>query len=235
MTPPPLHYESASTEKATFCMGCYWAPECTFGVLAGVIRTRVGHAGPDENASIEECHEAIEMDFDPAVVTYKQLLDVFWLHHDPTLEVPVEYASAILYHNPAQRELAERSVAEQKQGGKPVLTKVLPAKVFFDAPNKNQKYRLQQHPWLMEAVGLTGASDAVLADSHVAARLNGYVVGAGGAAQFEQELASLGLSPAAAEYVGNLVREHQGNVPGGGCALPAKQPAGGEAAATLSS
>ena len=46
----PLHDVSVSTEKATFCMGCYWAPECTFGVLAGVIRTRVGHAGAAETA-----------------------------------------------------------------------------------------------------------------------------------------------------------------------------------------
>lgn len=85
----------------------------------------------------------------------------------------------------------------------------------------------------MEAVGLTGASDMALQSSHVAARLNGYVVGAGGAAQFEQEVANLGLSPAAAEYVGKLVREHQGkgNLPGSGCAMPTKQPTNGEAAA----
>ena len=74
----------------------------------------------------------------------------------------------------------------------------------------------------MEAVGLTGASDVALQSSHVAARLNGYVVGAGGAAQFEQEVANLGLSPAAAEYVGKLVREHQGIPPGSGCAMPTK-------------
>ncbi|XP_034240236.1 peptide methionine sulfoxide reductase-like [Thrips palmi] len=149
----PLHDVAVPTEKATFCMGCYWAPECTFGVLAGVIRTRVGHAGPEAASLKDECHEAIEMDFDPSVISYRQLLDVFWLHHDPTLDVPTEYASAILYHNAAQRELAERSVAEQRcqrvQGT--VRTKVLPAAVFYDAESKNQKYRLQQHPWLMEA------------------------------------------------------------------------------------
>lgn len=87
--------------------------------------------------------------------------------------------------------------------------------------SKNQKYRLQQHPWLMEAVGLTGLTAAEgmgprLQSSHLAARLNGYVVGAGGAAQFEQEVANLGLSPAAAEYVGKLVRDHQGGG-GSGC------------------
>lgn len=230
----PLHDVSVATEKATFCMGCYWAPECTFGVLAGVVRTRVGHAGPDEAAPVHECHEAIEVDFDPGVVSYQQLLDVFWLHHDPTLAVPCEYASAILYHNPAQRELAECSLAEQQRQRSPVHTKVLPAKVFHEAESKNQKYRLQQHPWLMEAVGLTGApagpSAVSLQSSHVAARLNGYVVGAGGAARFEQEVANLGLSPAAAEYVGKLVREHQGG--GGGCAR--KKDAGGVATAASS-
>ncbi|KAK3924397.1 Peptide methionine sulfoxide reductase, partial [Frankliniella fusca] len=129
-TMSPLHDVTVPTEKATFCMGCYWAPECTFGVLAGVIRTRVGHAGAEETAPREECHEAIEMDFDPSVISYQQLLEVFWLHHDPTVEVPCEYASAILYHSPSQKELAERSVAAQPR---PVLTKVLPAKVFHEA------------------------------------------------------------------------------------------------------
>lgn len=72
----------------------------------------------------------------------------------------------------------------------------------------------------MEAVGLTGPAAAKktvsLQSSHVAARLNGYVVGAGGVVQFEEEVASLGLSPAAAEYVSKLVREQQGQ--GAGCA-----------------
>ena len=75
----------------------------------------------------------------------------------------------------------------------------------------HQKYRLQQHPWLCEAIGLQKNTGELLRSSHVAARLNGYVIGCGGVAQFESELPNLGLDEKTADYVRKLVTQYEGH------------------------
>lgn len=208
-----MHDIDVPTKKATFAMGCFWAPDSLFGVQNGVIRTRVGFAGgTTENAtyhSIGDNTEAIEIDYDANEVSYSELLDLFWKNHDPTSRTSKQYTSLIMYHDQEQKELAEKTLKEEeKKKSAYIVTKILPATKFYDAEDYHQKYRLQQHPSLMKAVGLVPGNK--LKSSHLAARLNGYVVGRGGLAQFNAEVSRLGLDEKTADYVRKLVVKYEG-------------------------
>ncbi|KAJ9575902.1 hypothetical protein L9F63_007214 [Diploptera punctata] len=191
-----LHDVNVSTKKATFSMGCFWAPDSLFGVQKGVIRTRVGYAGGVmENPTyrrISDHTESIDIDYDPNEITYNELLNLFWAYHDPTARTSKQYTSLIMYHDEEQKELAEKTLKEEeKKKSSYIVTKVIPAKEFYDAEDYHQKYRLQQHTSLLEAVGLNRGSK--LKTSHLAARLNGYIVGFGGVAQFDSEINQIGI------------------------------------------
>lgn len=83
-----LHEVNIPTKKATFALGCFWAPDSFFGTTKGVIRTRVGFTGGTKDLpqyrNLGDHTEAIELDYDPNEITYDKLLDIFWTHHDPT-------------------------------------------------------------------------------------------------------------------------------------------------------
>jgi len=194
-------------------MACFWAPDSLFGIQNGVIRTRVGFAGgTTENATyrnIGDHAEAIEIDYDPNEVSYGELLDLFWKNHDPTARTSKQYTSLIMYHDQEQKELAEKTLKEEeKKKSTYIVTKILPATQFYDAEDYHQKYRLQQHPSVMKAVGLVPGNK--LKSSHLAARLNGYVVGRGGLAQFDAEVSRLGLDEKTADYIRKLVVKYEG-------------------------
>lgn len=208
-----LHDIDIPTKKATFAMGCFWAPDSLFGVQNGVIRTRVGFAGGTTDNptyhSIGDHTEAIEIDFDPNEISYSELLDMFWKNHDPTARTSKQYTSLIMYHDQEQKELAEETLKEEgKKKSTHIVTKILPAAEFYDAEDYHQKYRLQQHTSLMKAVGLVPGEK--LKSSHLAARLNGYVVGRGGVSQLDAEVSRLGLDEKTADYVRKLVVKYEG-------------------------
>jgi peptide-methionine (S)-S-oxide reductase len=145
------------TEVATFAAGCFWGVEAAFRQVPGVVGTRVGYTG---GAVAEPTYEmvctdrtghaeAIEVRYDPQRVSYAQLLDVFWANHDPTTlnrqgpDVGTQYRSAIFYHGPEQRAVAERSKAALDAGhalAGPVVTQVVPAEVFYPAEEYHQRY-----------------------------------------------------------------------------------------------
>lgn len=207
-----LHHVDVPTKKATFAMACFWAPDALFGTTIGVIRTKVGYCGGTKHnptyRDLGDHTEAIEIDYDPKVIDYEALLDLFWANHDPTAKVKLQYTSFIFYHDKEQKEIAERTLKEQqKLYNKPLVTEVKPAVKFFDAEDYHQKYRLQQHPWLCELLDCKGD---LLKDSYIAARLNGYVIGCGGVSQFENELAILGLDEKSGDYVRKLVTKYEG-------------------------
>ncbi|XP_024085857.1 peptide methionine sulfoxide reductase isoform X2 [Cimex lectularius] len=208
----PLHHVDIPTKNATFAMACFWAPDALFGATPGVIRTKVGYSGgTKENPSyrnLGDHTEAIQIDYDPKMIQYETLLDIFWQNHDPTAKSKLQYTSFIFYHDQEQKELAEKALEQQqKLYSKPVVTVIRPATKFYDAEDYHQKYRLQQHPWLCEAISCKGS---LLKTSYVAARLNGYVIGCGGVAQFESELPILGLDEKTGEYVRKLVTKYEG-------------------------
>lgn len=146
-----------TTETATFASGCFWCTEAVFGRLQGVKSVLPGYSGGRvENPTYEQvCSgrtghaEAAQIEFDPAVISYEKLLDVFWHTHDPTTlnrqgnDVGTQYRSAIFYHDERQREIAEKSKMElEKSGayGDPVVTEIVPFKKFYVAEDYHKNY-----------------------------------------------------------------------------------------------
>jgi peptide-methionine (S)-S-oxide reductase len=143
--------------KATFAAGCFWGVEAAFRALDGVTATRVGYTGGAvERPSYEDVcggdtghAEAVEVMFDPARVSYEELLDVFWKSHDPTTlnrqgpDIGSQYRSAIFVHSAEQRAAAEASKARLQESGtlrRPVATEILEAQPFFEAEDYHQQY-----------------------------------------------------------------------------------------------
>ncbi len=144
-------------EKATFAAGCFWGVEETFRNIKGVLETQVGYSGghSDNPTYKEVCTdktghaESVEITFDPAVVSYDQLLDVFWANHDPTQlnrqgpDWGTQYRSVIFFHSPAQEAAARGSKEKLQQSGrfaKPIVTQIVPAQPFYRAEEYHQQY-----------------------------------------------------------------------------------------------
>ncbi len=144
-------------EKATFAAGCFWGVEATFRALPGVTATRVGYigGGTEKPTYQDVCTdrtghaEAVEVTYDPAKISYEDLLKVFWENHDPTTlnrqgpDVGTQYRSAIFYHNPEQEAAARASKDRLAQSGKfrrPIVTQIVPAVEFWQAEDYHQQY-----------------------------------------------------------------------------------------------
>jgi peptide-methionine (S)-S-oxide reductase len=144
-------------EKATFGAGCFWGVEETFRKIDGVTSAAVGYAGGrTENPTYEDvCShetghaEVVEIEFDPAKISYRELLEVFWLNHNPTTlnrqgpDVGDQYRSVIFYHSPEQRAAAEASKEGLEKSGRfrrPIVTLIEPAPKFYRAEEYHQRY-----------------------------------------------------------------------------------------------
>jgi peptide-methionine (S)-S-oxide reductase len=144
-------------ETALFGAGCFWGVEATFRQLPGVLSTRAGYSGGTvANPTYEQvCSdrtghaETVEVIYDPARVTYEQLLRIFWDNHDPTTlnrqgpDFGSQYRSVIFYTSPAQRDLAVASLAARQASGqyrRPIVTAIEPARTFYPAEDYHQQY-----------------------------------------------------------------------------------------------
>jgi len=149
----------AGTEVAEFALGCFWGEEKAFWEVPGVVTTAVGYEGGfTPNPTYEEVctgrtghAEAVRVVFDPAKVSYPQLLKVFWEQHDPTQgmrqgnDVGSQYRSAIFYKSDAQRAAAQESAAEYQKrltqaGYGEITTEIVPATDFYFAEDYHQQY-----------------------------------------------------------------------------------------------
>jgi peptide-methionine (S)-S-oxide reductase len=142
-------------KKATLAAGCFWGVESSFRQLDGVIDVTVGYTGGHiKNPSYEMvCSdrsghaEAVEVEFDPSVVSYDTLLDVFWEIHDPTTmnrqgpDFGSQYRSAIFHHDEGQRQAAEASMKRAARLFEdPIVTEIAPASQFYPAEEYHQRY-----------------------------------------------------------------------------------------------
>lgn len=144
-------------EKATFAAGCFWGVEAAFRQLKGVKSTRVGYiGGHTTNPTYEQVctdrtghAEAVEVEFDPAEISYDELLNAFWENHDPTQvnrqgpDVGSQYRTAIFYHSPQQEAAAIASKERLSASGKfrrPIATEIVPAGVFYAGEDYHQQY-----------------------------------------------------------------------------------------------
>ena len=143
--------------KATFAAGCFWGVEATFRQIPGVTSTRVGYTGGElKNPTYKEVctdrtghAEAVEVEYDPAKVSYNDLLQVVWENHDPTQlnrqgpDFGTQYRSAIFYHSPEQEQEARASKQELEKShrfSRPIVTQIVPATTFYEAEDYHQQY-----------------------------------------------------------------------------------------------
>ena len=146
-------------EKAVFAAGCFWHVEESFQAVKGVVRTEVGFMGGSlKNPSYESVctdrtghAEVVYLEFDSRVVSYKDLLKVFWSVHNPTqknrqgVDEGSQYRSAIFYYTSEQKEIAELSrKEEQKKYRGVIVTEIVPACVFYRAEEYHQSYLMKQ-------------------------------------------------------------------------------------------
>jgi peptide-methionine (S)-S-oxide reductase len=149
--------ETATMEKATFGAGCFWGVEVEFRNVPGVKSTAVGfEGGHTANPTYEDVctdrtghAEVVQVEFDPAEVSYQTLLDVFWENHDPTQvnrqgpDYGTQYRSVIFYHTEEQKRLAEASKQQRAASGRyrrPIATEIVPAAPFWRAEEYHQQY-----------------------------------------------------------------------------------------------
>jgi len=149
--------QAQQTEKAIFAAGCFWCTEEAFEKVPGVVSAVSGYTGGTvKNPSYEQVSsgrtghaEAVEVTFDPAKVTYEQLLDVFWVNHDPTVkdrqfcDSGSQYRPAIFYLGDEQKRLAEASKSKWEKAKpfkQPILTEITKAGPFYPAEDYHQDY-----------------------------------------------------------------------------------------------
>jgi peptide-methionine (S)-S-oxide reductase len=151
----PMNNATNKTATATFGGGCYWCTEAIFQMLPGVKSVASGFAGgTKENPTYEEVctgttghAEVIQVEYDPAKISYEKLLDTFWEAHDPTTlnqqgaDIGTQYRSIILYSDEAQKVAAEKSkAAAQKSLTQPIVTEIVPLKKFYKAKEDHQNF-----------------------------------------------------------------------------------------------
>jgi peptide-methionine (S)-S-oxide reductase len=149
--------DTKTLQTATLASGCFWCTEAVFKRVKGVTEVISGYTGGDkENPTYEEVSseatghaEAIQVTFDPSLISYETLLDVFWATHDPTTlnrqgnDAGSQYRSEIFYHDEEQKKIAEASKEKLEKSHKypdPIVTKIEPFTKFYKAENYHKDY-----------------------------------------------------------------------------------------------
>ena len=147
--------------KATFAAGCFWCIEDDFRKKKGVLSTKVGYTGGNKKDPTykDVCTgttghaEAIEIQYDPKIISYETLLDEFWAMHDPTTlnrqgpDIGTQYRSVIFYHDEEQKKAALKSKKELENSGRfngTIVTEIIPTMTFWEAEDYHQQYMEKQ-------------------------------------------------------------------------------------------
>jgi methionine-S-sulfoxide reductase len=163
----PAQDSPTATKTAVLAGGCFWCIQPAFDRATGVIKTTVGYCGGAEpnptyalvGSEKTKYRESIQIVYDPARISYAQLLDIYWKQIDPTqsdgqfTDIGPSYRAAIFYGSDEEKKVAETSKEKLGQSGKfkkPIVTEILPAMKFYPAEDNHQKY-YQQNPEDFEA------------------------------------------------------------------------------------
>jgi peptide-methionine (S)-S-oxide reductase len=177
-----------------------------------VIRTRVGYAGgTSPNPTYHDLGdhtESVQIDFDPEILSFSRLLDMFWASHDATRQAwSRQYASLIFFHSKTQEEEAVES--RNRHSGKasrPVITEILPFTGFTRAEDYHQKFYLRRDFTLMRIFRELFPEERALVDSTASARVNGFLAGFGDPLSFMSEIPLWGFPPEAWERVRRIAK-----------------------------
>lgn len=160
--------------------------------------------------SLGDHSESIEIDYDPTVIAYQDLLKMFWEGHDPRARSwSKQYRAAIFYHNDEQKRLAEETRDKIGAASKiKVQTDILPFSRFYVAEGYHQKYGLQGRKEIMKEFQAIYPSDEALMNSTAVARVNGYLSGFGTFEALQEAIEHLGLSPDACDRLLTVIKKH---------------------------
>jgi methionine-S-sulfoxide reductase len=187
-----------------------------------VVRTRVGYTGGTKKNptyhDLDGHSEAVQMDYDPAVISYEKLLAVFWDSHDPIAPAwSTQYKAAVFFHTDEQKRLAEESKRREETRVKGrIVTEILPAGEFTWAEDYHQKYLLRSEHDLLRELSAIYPKEEDFVNSTAAARINGYLDGYGTLAELQEDLPGLGLSFEATKRLTTIVSKRKGRP---GCPL----------------
>uniref|UniRef100_A0A7N1A178 Peptide methionine sulfoxide reductase A5 n=1 Tax=Kalanchoe fedtschenkoi TaxID=63787 RepID=A0A7N1A178_KALFE len=176
--------QSQPLRTAVFALGSFWRSESVFGCLDGVVRTTAGYAGGTktnpEYRSLGDHAEAVQIEYDPGVINFRQLLEVFWSSHDSRQvygqgpDVGNQYRSIIFTNGTEEMRLAavskEREQTKSKNGI--VTTQILQLGAFYPAEPEHQKFELKRNPFLLQLIG--NLREEELERSTLVAKMNGY-------------------------------------------------------------
>ena len=154
--------KNKTTEVATLASGCFWCSEAVFTIIRGVERVEPGYTGGSvPNPSYEQVSsgstghaEAVQVFFDPSVISFREILEIFFATHDPTTlnrqgpDVGTQYRSVIFYHSEEQKATAEKMIDELNKEAiwdAPIVTQVEPFKAFYNAETYHKDY-YKKHP-----------------------------------------------------------------------------------------
>lgn len=172
----------------------------------------MGYAGGSKKNptyySLGDHAETIQIDYDPARISYAQLLDIFWKSHQPDRKSwSRQYMAAVFYHTDEQKQLAlQTRDREANRLGSKIQTEIIPATPFYLAEAYHQKYYLRQVPELVKEYAALYPDLNAFIGSAAVSRVNGYIGGHGLSERLQKEIAGLGLSPAGSKRLTEIVQ-----------------------------
>lgn len=172
-------------QTAVFALGSFWRSEAVFGCLPGVVRTTVGYSGGSkpnpEYRSFGDHAESVQVEYDPRLISFGELLDIFWSSHDPRQvfgqgpDVGNQYRSIIFVNGTEESRMASVSKEQEQTRSRSsiVTTQILQLGAFHPAEPEHQKFELKQNTFLLQLIG--NLPEEELERSNLATKLNGYV------------------------------------------------------------
>ncbi len=174
-----------------------------------MLRTEVGYAGGTTSAptyhDLADHAEAVDITYDPSVIPFEQLLELFWASHSPTRARSSQYRSALFCHDETQLALAKASaITQEARHQQKIHTEIVLGKPFYPAEDYHQKWRLRRHPELLADLQKSYETEEALLASTAAAKLNGYLARHGKEAQLHRDIGRLGLSESGQAHLASL-------------------------------